>query len=117
MLETGLICRGAETIFIVDITLHKWEYTWEKCRQLNRLMRDLYQQRQFVYIDNSNNYVDRLVDGVHLSNAGSKILATSYLKVYAKGFCISDKDGISIKDKDGISFLQSCVVIFLLYCM
>ena len=89
VIETGLICRekGAGTVFIAGITVRKWDYTWERCRLLNRLLRDLCQQNQFVFIDNSNiNYVDHLSDGVHLNDVGTKILANNYLGCMYKAF-------------------------------
>ena len=89
IVETGVTCRekGADTVFIAGVTVRKWDYTWERCRRLNGKLKELCQQNNFVYIDNSNiNYVDHLDDEVHLNNDGSKILANNYLGYMHKVF-------------------------------
>ena len=89
IIETGSICRGkgVETVFIAGVTVRKWEYTWERCRLLNAKLRELCQENNFIFIDNSNiNYVDHLDDEVHLNNDGSKILANNYLGCMHRAF-------------------------------
>ena len=89
IMEIGSTCRekGADTVFIAGVTVRKWDYTWERCRQLNRKLKELCQRNNFIFIDNSNiNYVDHLVDEVHLNDDGSKILANNYLGCMHKAF-------------------------------
>ena len=90
IIETGHICkgRGTETVFIGGVPVRKYEYTWERCRDLNKKLRDLCRRNNFIFIDNSDiTHSDHLkYDGVHLNDDGDKVLANNYLDYLRKEF-------------------------------
>ena len=90
IIETGNICkgRGTETVFIGGVPVRKYEYTWERCRDLNKKLRDLCRRNNFIFIDNSDiTHSDHLkYDGVHLNDDGDRILANNYLDYLRKEF-------------------------------
>ena len=87
IIETGQICKdkGIETVFIGGVPVRSYEYTWERCEQLNEELKDLCRHYNFVFIDNSEiSHKEHLrFDGVHLNEAGDRVLA-NYLFGFLK---------------------------------
>ena len=82
IIETAQICkeRGAKTILIGGVTERKYDYSQERCKELNKELRELCRHNGFVFIDNSNiRPMDHLSDRVHLNDRGTAILADNYL--------------------------------------
>ena len=82
IIESGEICRnyGAKNIFIAEVPVRLKSYIQERCHSLNALLKELCEQHDFTFLDNSNITTAHLYqDGVHLNNEGSDILANNYL--------------------------------------
>ena len=94
IVETGNVCRkkGAETVFIAGVPVRRYEYTWERCKDLNRQLKELCRDNGFVFIDNSNiTHTDHLdYDGVHLNRNGDKLLANNYLDCLRRKFFVDN---------------------------
>jgi hypothetical protein len=83
IIDAGLICKNdnnVDTVFIGGVTLRRQVYTWERCRDLNRLLEDRCKLYGFVFVDNSNISLHHLhQDGVHLNLEGTEVMANNFL--------------------------------------
>ena len=70
-----------EKVFIGGVPVRRYQYTWGRCRDVNGKLKELCRRNDFVFIDNSNiTHNEHLeFDGVHLNEAGDRILANNYL--------------------------------------
>ena len=51
----------------------------ERAKELNFILKDLCKLHNFIFIDNHEITTEYLVDGVHLNDIGSNILAENFL--------------------------------------
>ena len=84
IVDAGLICRNdknVDSVYIGGITLRRKMYTWERCREVNRMLKERCDRYGFVFVDNSNISLNHLhQDGVHLNLEGTGIMANNFLQ-------------------------------------
>ena len=82
IIQTGLMCReyGAKNIFIGGVMPRRQQYTFNRCMDLNNILKNECLLHGFIFINNSNILPEHLYfDGIHLNNEGSDVLARNYL--------------------------------------
>ena len=73
-------------IFIGGVTIRSATNAKRRGEELNDALRDLCKGNDYTFIDNSKITTGHLYDGVHLSDAGSVILANNYLNAMHNNF-------------------------------
>ena len=80
IIEAGEISRryGVKEVYIAGVTARPG--LQRRCYKLNDMLEQLCKKRNFIYVNNDNISLSHLYDGVHIGDAGSKILAKNYLQ-------------------------------------
>ena len=82
VIEAGMVAKryNVSNILIGGVTTRKRREEKDRCEALNEVLLNLCREHGFIFIDNSDIEDEHLyLDGVHLNDRGTKILADNYL--------------------------------------
>ena len=69
----------AKDVYVGGVTVRATQFTPQKLKELNETLQALCKLHKLIFINNSSITTDHLLDGVHLSEEGTRLLANNYL--------------------------------------